>query len=179
MSLHPLKLTDDEAQALITRAFRETGYRLDRRDPVIVQYVVQKFLLKDFDEKQRETFSEFTERIIPAIKTETTKMEEQKKRLWEWSRNAAREIVDQSGEEYARRIREVIRTTDNAMLENLDKHIVRLRGERSDTLTKLKEQNQMLTDTAALFKKSMTRIFGGSVIAFSILVFLMLYFYGR
>ena len=153
MGLHPIKLSDDEAQALINRAFHETGYRLNRNDPVIVQYMVQKYLLKDFDEKQRETFSEFTERIIPALKTETAKMEEQKKRLGDWSRNAAKEIVDQSGEEYARRIRDVIRTTDNAMLENLNKHIVRLRSEQSDILAKLQEKHKAFVETAADFKK--------------------------
>ncbi len=176
MSLHPLKLNDDEVQALITRAFRETGYRLDRNDPVIVQYMVQKHLLKDFDEKQRETFSEFTERIIPALKAETAKMEEQKRRLGEWSRSAAREIVDQSGEEYARRIREVIRTTDNAMLENLDKHLVRLRAEQSGILAKFQEERKSFIDAAKYFKKTAILVFIGSAGFFGVLVAFALHF---
>lgn len=176
MGLHPIKLSDDEAQALINRAFHETGYRLNRNDPVIVQYMVQKYLLKDFDEKQRETFSEFTERIIPALKTETAKMEEQKKRLGDWSRNAAKEIVDQSGEEYAQRIREVIRKTDNAMLENLDKHIGHLRNVQSDNLTKLEEIHQAFADTAAQFRSAITYALVGGAAVFGILA---LYFYGK
>lgn len=179
MGLHPIKLSDDEAQALINRAFHETGYRLNRNDPVIVQYMVQKFLLKDFDEKQRQTFSEFTERMIPVLKAETEKMLEQKKRLGEWAQSASREIVDNSGEEYARRIREVIRTTDNAMLENLNKHIVRLRGEQNDILAKLQEQRKGLLEAAAQLKKNGLYIFIGSAGIFGFIVALALYFIGR
>lgn len=176
MGLHPIKLTDDEVQALINRAFSETGYRLDRRDPVIVQYMVQKYLLKDFDEKQRETFNEFTERMIPALKAETAKLEEQRKRLWEWARDAARKIVDESGEEYGRRIREVIRTTDNVMLDNLNGHIDSLRDKQRDILTKLDEKHKAFAKTAADFKKAVYyAAFGGGAL-FGILLFVALYF---
>lgn len=179
MGLHPIKLTDDEAQALINRAFQATGYRLDRKDPVIVQYMVQKFLLKDFDESQRQTFSEFTDRIIPVLKEETAKMEDQKKRLGEWSRNAAREIVDKSGEEYTNRIREVIRKTDNVMLENLNKHIVSLRNEQGDILAKLQEQRKELLVAAAQFRETGWYVFAGSAALFGSLVSLALYFIGK
>lgn len=179
MGLHPLKLTDDEVQALITRAFRETGYRLDRRDPVIVQYMVQKFLLKDFDEKQRETFSEFTERIIPALKAETVKMEEQKKRLWDWSRKASREIVDQSGEEYGHRIREVIQKTDNVMLENLNRHVERLRTEQNHILSKIEEKRQAFVDTAATVTRNMLYLFGGNAVFLGIVIFMVVYWLSK
>lgn len=155
MSLHPLKLTDDEVQRLLTRAYSETGYRLDRRDPIIVQYVIQKALLQDFSESQALIFGEFSQRVMPAITTEAKKLEEQKKKLWDLSKNASTDLVHKAGEDYLRLIRDVLRKTDTAMLENLDRHIVRLRNEQNEILTNLQAKHKAFIETARDFKKAL------------------------
>lgn len=179
MGLYPLKFNNDEIQRLLTQAFRETGYRLDRKDPIIVQYVIQKILLRDFGESQAQLFGEFSERIMPALAAEAKKMEEQKNRLWERSTNAAKEVVDRAGEDFLRRIRDTIRQTDGTLLENLNRHIVSLRNEQRDILTKLDEKHKAFAETAADFKRAIYyAAFGGGAL-FGILIFVALYFTAR
>ena len=175
MNLHPLKLNDDEIQRLLTQAFRETGHRLERGDPIMAQYVIQKTLLHDFNESLHDTFSAFSERIMPAIIDETKKMEEQKDRLWSLARSAASEVVHCAGDEYAQRIGNVMRKMDDNLLENLDTHITRLRAEQKGILAKLDEKNKALDETAAQFEKTVVYASLGSATLFTILVCIMVY----
>lgn len=172
MSTQPIK-RDDEIQHIITRVFHETGYRLDRRDPVIVQFVAQGILLNDFNEAQQRLFHQLSERLIPAINAETKKLEEQKDRLWDLARSTASEVVRKVGSEYTQQIRDAMRQTDNAMLENLNDHIKRLRGEQNSLLSEMREEHQHFHKTAKQFEKIVLWfLFGGSAIIVSAVVFL-------
>lgn len=179
MGLHPLKLSDDEIQRLLTQAFRETGYSLERRDPILALYVIQKTLLHDFDESVRNIFSEFSDRVMPAIKEETKKMEERRDRLWDLARSAAEEVVHRAGEEYTQRIVKVMREMDKDLLSSLDTHITRLRGEQNRILEKLEEKHDAFDETAAQFGKIMTYTFLGGAAFFSILVFILVYCFAQ
>lgn len=175
MSPHPLKLDNDEIQRLLTQAYSETGYRLDRRDPIIVQYVVQKYLLGEFDEKQRGVFSEFFDRIAPMLRSEAKRMTEQKDRLWELARKAAEDVVRRSGEEYTRHINDAIRKTDNALFADLNDHIARLQDKQNDIVAKIREKQHAFEDAASQFSKTVSYLLLGYVIFTGGIAFLLLY----
>ena len=78
---YPNTVHEDEVQQLITNVFQATGYRLGRRDPIIAQFVVQRILLTDFDKKQTQAFDDLRERIVPALREEGKKLEEQQRKL--------------------------------------------------------------------------------------------------
>lgn len=152
---HPLRNYDDEVQRLITLAFKETGYRLDRSDPIIAQYVVQKALLADFDEKQARAFNDFRDRIIPALKDEAKKMEQQRDRLEECSRLSAKDTVDRAGEDFLQRLRATIRETDNAVLKGLDDHVAHLQSAQKGILSHIETKHKEFADTANQFINGM------------------------
>jgi DNA anti-recombination protein RmuC len=153
---HPLRTYDDEVQRLITLAFKETSYRLDRSDPIIAQYVVQKALLADFDEKQARAFNDFRDCIIPALKDEAKKMEQQRNRLEECSRQSAKDTVDRAGEDFLQRLRTTIRETDNTVLKDLDDHVERLQSVQKGVLLQIDEKNEEFAGTANQFIKTMS-----------------------
>lgn len=174
--MHHLKLTDDEIQRLLTRVYSETGYRLDRKDPIIVQYVVQRILLRDFDENQARLFDDLSGRILPGLRNEAKKLEEQKDRLWELSRSTAADVVRRSGVEYTQHIRDAMRKTDDLMLSNLNEHVARLRTEQNDILAKLREKHRAFDDTAAQFSRTISYIFFVYIIFTGIIVLILTYY---
>jgi hypothetical protein len=142
MSIYAPVISEDEAQKIVGQVFRDTGYRLERRDPVIVQYVVQKMLLQDFSEKQARTFDYFVERTLPTIKSEARTLETIKTKFEVGARSAVDGVMENAGRESEKRIREVIHATDSKMLENLNQHVARLRREQDSILSGIWEQGE-------------------------------------
>lgn len=176
---HPLRIDDDEVQRLITLAFKETGYRLDRRDPIIAQYVVQKALLADFDEKQARVFNDFRDRLIPALKDEAKKLEQQKSRLEECSRLSAKDTVDRAGEDFLQRIRETIRKTDNAVLKGLDDHVANLQSVQKGILLHIEEKHQEFADTANQFTKILNRFAIANLMLLVLAIVVAIFIFGK
>jgi archaellum component FlaC len=159
MGMHPLKQDDDEIQRLLTRVFHETGYRLDRRDPIIVPYIVQKIMLGDFKKEEESLYAQFGERTVSTIKAEIEKLEKQSGKLMELSRTTAADTVRLVGDEYSQHIFATIRKADAAVFESLNKQMARVQGAQEKFMKELDGVYQNFTDTANQFGKVSVRLF--------------------
>lgn len=182
---YPNTVHDDEVQRLITNVFRATGYRLDRRDPILAQYVVQKILLEDFDKKQALVFDELCDRIIPALKEEGKKLEEQKRKLADSARFAANDVVERAGESFLERIRDAIREKDSTIQGGLGEHAYQLQQKHDAMLRNFKaqcdkfqgqcdalqKQCENFNSTAEHFPKTLAYFFFGKCLLLAIAVY--------
>lgn len=175
MSMHPLKQDDDEVQRVLTRVFHETGYRVNRNDPVIVPYVVQKIMLGDFKKEEAGLFAQFSEKTVAVIKAETEKLEKQSGKLMELSRTTAADTVRTVGSEYTQHIRDTMRKVDNAVFENVSSLTKHLKSEQDAFLKKVEEAHQEFADTANQFNKITMRLFLVTIAFVGIMGFIMGY----
>jgi hypothetical protein len=160
---YPNTVHEDEVQQLITNVFQSTGYRLDRRDPIIAQFVVQRTLLTDFDKKQTKAFDDLTDRIIPTLREEGKKLEEQQRKLDSASRFAVEDVVERASESVLQRIRDAIREKDVAIESRMGEHLFQLKEKHDDILRKFKtqcdefgKQYEKFGDTAAEFPRTLS-----------------------
>ncbi len=173
--MHPLKQNDDDVQRILTTIFHQTGYRVDRRDPIIIPYIVQKAMLSDFRTEEENRLAQFTEKTIPAIRAEIEKLERHSGKLMELSRTAATETVMRTGGELNQHILNTMHKADNAVFDNLNALMAKFQSEQDKFMEELEETYQRFTTTSNDFNKT-TLWFFLCIVAFAGVVgFLMGY----
>ena len=175
--MHPLKQDDDDVQRVLTKVFHETGYRVNRNDPIIVPYVVQKMMLGDFKKEEANLFEQFSEKTIATIKAEAEKLEKQSTKLMDIFRTTAAETVRDVSFEYTQHIRETMRNVDSAVFDNVNSLVTRLKSEQNEYLAKVEKAHQDFADTANQFNKLTVYLFLIIVAFIGIVGFIMGYWY--
>ena len=157
---------------------------MDRRDPVVAQFVVQRILLTDFDKKQTQAFDDLTDRIIPVLREEGKKLEEQRKKLDAATRFAIDNVVERAGESVLQRIRDAIREKDAAIEKNMGEHLYQPKQKHDGILRDFKAQcDEMLREcekfgeTAKEFPKTLLYFYIGKCLFLGAAVYLAVEFF--
>ena len=161
------QMDEDDIQRMLTQVYRESEYKVTRRDPVIVPYIIQKNMLLDFKKDAAALFDDFTGKVLPPLQAETEKLRRQRNELMALAQNMASNIVREAGEKFNRHMEEKSTAEiDAAVLRHLDKLTENLRDAEGKLAEKLERQHEAFAGTANQFIKYLTYLIGGAAVIF-------------
>ena len=161
------EMSEDDIQQMLTQIFHESDYKVERRDPVIVPYIVQKNMLLDFKKDVGVLFDEFSGKVLPPLQAETEKLRKQRNELLELASGTANGIVREAGEKFNRHMQESsCAEIDAAVLRHLTKLTQDLRDTELQLVVKLEQQREAFENTAANFTDYLFALVAGMVALF-------------
>lgn len=167
MSMRRLEMDEDDIQRMLTRVYHEAGYKVDRRDPVIVPYIIQKTMLLDFKKEEAALFDEFAGKVLPPIQAEAGKFEKRRMELMALAQSMAADIVHEAGEGFNRHMQEKSREAiDAAVSRHMDRLTKDLRDAESKLAEKLERQHEAFTDSARQFLNGLSYLAGAAGMLF-------------
>lgn len=163
MSMRRLEMGEDDIERMLAQVYHESKYKVDRRDPVIVPYIIQKNMLLDFKKEEAALFDEFAGKVLPPIQAEAGKFEKRRMELMALAQSMAADIVREAGEGFNRHMQEKSREAiDAAVSRHLGKLTKDLLDAESKLVEKLERQHEAFTDTARQFLNGLSYLLAGA-----------------
>jgi hypothetical protein len=145
-------MDEDDIQRMLTQVYRESEYKVGRRDPVIVPYIIQKNMLLDFKKDAAALFDDFAGKVLPPLQAETEKLQRRRDELMALAQNMASDIVREAGEKFNRHMEEKSKAEiDAAVLRHMDTLTKNLRDAEGTFAEKLEQQREAFDGIANHF----------------------------
>jgi hypothetical protein len=173
--MDPLKQEDDDIQKMLTDVYRETGYKLSRKDPIITMYVMQKKLNHDFFEKQTELFESLHSNIVPAINMSAEAFEKKKNELTGLAKRSAGEIIRSAGDNFINHVQNVLVDSRSTITSYLDSTLDQIRTSENEIMPKIWKEHRFIKETVEAFRVIINRFLIGVSVLFLIGLAVMVY----
>jgi RNAse (barnase) inhibitor barstar len=169
MTMRRMDTDEDDIQRMLTQVYRESEYKVGRRDPVIVPYIIQKNMLLDFKKDTAALFDDFAGKVLPPLQAETEKLQRRRDDLMALAQNMASDIVREAGEKFNRHMEEKANAEiDAAVLRHMDTLTKNLRDTEEKLAEMLDRQHDAFDETANRFlnvHSYLTAVLGGLFVA--------------
>ncbi len=60
-----LEISEDEMRDLLTKIWHMSGYDIDKKDPVVIEYMMHKIILRQYEEHLLEQTRYFLDKFLP------------------------------------------------------------------------------------------------------------------
>ena len=162
-----LKISEDEMRDVLTEIWHKTGYDIDKKDPVIIEYVMHKIILEQFADQQGQVFQNFYNLYMPLFKAAGDSFEAKKTVFLEYAETTQKGVLKSLTDEYFKTINSSLNKIMKNLQEHLESLLTRQRKQEDEWLAATREEHKRFEDTAEWFGKNMNLAalaFGGAVV---------------
>ncbi len=180
MSMVRLEMSEDELRDLLTRIYHETEYYIDKKDPIIIEYLMHKIILRQFADQQGKVLGHFADTFLPYLREADEKFESKKAAFTEYAETKQKEILKTITEVYHKQINTTTTSACERILDNLKIMISHLYKQEEELLSRTQGEHRAFESTAEWFAKCLrwtACILGGSVFLASMCLIVYLHFF--
>jgi hypothetical protein len=179
-----LEISEDEMRDLLTKIWHMSGYDIDKKDPVVIEYMMHKIILRQYEEHMQEQTKFFLDKFLPYLNEANAKFESKKTEFIESAEKKQKEMLDAALKSVSEACQKSInKTTTDAcqrILDNLKLMITHLREQEETLLTRIGQMHAKFEATAEWYEKRLRwceYIVGGSSVFASLCFGLYGYFF--
>ncbi len=181
MSMVRLEMSEDELRDLLTRIYHETEYYIDKKDPIIIEYLMHKIILRQFADQQGKVLGHFADTFLPYLREADEKFESKKVAFTEYAETKQKEVLASITSTYHKQINATTTSACERILDSLKIMIAHLYEQERDLLSRIKDEHRSFEATAEWFAKCLrwtACILGSSAFlaAMSLIVYLHFFY---
>jgi hypothetical protein len=114
-----LEISDDELSDVLTDIWHKSGYSIDKKDPIIIEYMMLKIILRQFEDHMAIMLRHFLDTFLPYIKEADERFEAKKVAFTEYAEGKQKEVLKTIADAYHKDINTTTTKACERILENL------------------------------------------------------------
>lgn len=166
MSLVRLEVDENEITDMLTELYHKTGYLIEKKDPIVAEYLMHKIILRQFLDHQSMILRHFTETYLPHLRKAEENFEAGKVAFTEYAETTQKDVLKSMMDSYNKIINNSLNQISKAILDNLKAMLAQQHDQEDKLLASTREEHRRFQATANRFEKHLLRaayIVGGSV----------------
>lgn len=88
-----LEISDDEIRDLLTKIWHSSGYDIDKKDPVVIEYMMHKIILRQYEDHLAASLNHFLDKFLPYLDETNAKFESKKVEFTEYAEGKQKEVL--------------------------------------------------------------------------------------
>lgn len=166
-----LEINEDEIRDLLTEIWHSSGYDINKKDPVVIEYMMHKIILRQYEDHLATSLNHFLDKFLPYLSEANAKFESKKVEFTEYAEGKQKEALASIAETYRKSIDKTTADACQRILDNLKRMLSHLYKQEEELLSRIDREHTAFEATAEWFEKRLRwceYVVGGSAILVSL-----------
>ena len=118
-----LEISEDEIRGLLTEIWHSSGYDINKKDPVVIEYMMHKIILRQYEDHLAAALNHFLDKFLPYLSEANAKFESKKIEFTEYAEEKQKEVLASITETLSKSIDKTTTDACQRIFDNL-KHML-------------------------------------------------------